>query len=200
MSGKAELTGENLAISMKLLNRVTRVFERFQVPYFLEGGTLLGVVREQRLLPWDNDMDISMDKLYQGRLFRALFILLFKYRISVKYYRYDIGPFKKGEVRIVKVRNYTGFLRKGDAQLDVFLKRKDGDSYYWTVGDKNMVLKHAPAPFYDDLSTLDFNGKPYNVPEDYEGYLSFRYGDWKKQVKEWNFKKDDLAIVQNSAK
>jgi len=198
LSGKTELNGENLAISMKLLDDVTRVLERFKVPYFLEGGTLLGVVREQRLLPWDTDMDISMDKVYQGRLLTALFVLIFKYRVSIKYYSCDIGPFKKNEVRIVKVRNYSGFLRKGNAQLDVFLKRKEGDRFFWTVGDKNMVLKQAPAPFYEHLSTLDFNGKPYGVPADYEAYLTFRYGDWKTPVKTWDFKKDDLAIVNES--
>ena len=39
--------------------------ETASIPYWLEGGTLLGIIRENRLLPWDNDMDISMYKTDQ---------------------------------------------------------------------------------------------------------------------------------------
>lgn len=197
MAGRAELVGENLAISLKMLDDVTSVLESAGIPYWLEGGTLLGIVREQRLLPWDNDMDLSMDKQYQGRVLRQLWRLVLKgYRVTVKYYRQDVGPFRKGEVRIIKIRNYASFLKKGDAVLDVFLKRRVDDDFFWTVGDKKPVLKSSPARFGTDLSTVAFNGKDYSIPADYDGYLSFRYGDWNKPVKTWDFKRDDLAIVK----
>ena len=31
------------------------------IKYFLEGGTLLGIVRDGDLLPWDHEVDISID-------------------------------------------------------------------------------------------------------------------------------------------
>jgi len=201
MAGKAELVGENLAISLKMLHDVTSVLEKAKVPYWLEGGTLLGIVREQRLLPWDNDMDLSLDKQYQGRVLRLLWRLALKgYRVSVKYYRQDMSPFRKREVRIIKIRNYVSFLKRGDAVLDVFLKRRVKDDFFWTVGDKNPVLKSSPAPFGTQLSTVAFNGKDYSIPADFDGYLTFRYGDWNKPVKTWDFKKDDLAIVAPDSK
>ncbi|MFC1887793.1 LicD family protein [Candidatus Cloacimonadota bacterium] len=196
MAGSNKLEGKNVDIALKLLHDVTLELERSSIPYWLEGGTLLGVIRENRLLPWDNDMDISMYKTDQKKIIPTLLRLLFKgYRISVKKYRRNIGPFKKGELRMIKIRNYEPFLRKGKVMLDIFLKRKLGNEYFWTVGVKSPVLKSAPASFYDVLTWVDFNNKKYMISKDYDGYLTYRYGDWKIQVKTWNFKKDDKAIV-----
>jgi len=198
MAGKMRLEGENLKIAMKILKDVGQVLNKADIHYWLEGGTLLGVIREQRLLPWDNDMDISMFKTDQGKLFSVVLKLISKgYRISIKRYRSTIGPFNKGELRMIKVRNYKAFLRKGEVLCDIFLKRKVEDEYYWTVGVKTPVLKSTPAEYYEKVTRVPFDGMEFSVPLDYDGYLTYRYGDWRKTVKTWNFKKDDRAIVKN---
>jgi len=197
LAGKTRLEGKNLDIALKMLHEVTTQLERTSTPYWLEGGTLLGIIREDRLLPWDNDMDISMYKTDQKVLMPIMIKLFFKgYRISTKRYRQDIGPFKKGELRMIKIRNFEPFFRKGKVMLDIFLKRKQENKYFWIVGVKSPVLKSSPAPFYDELDWVEFNKKKYMIPKDYEGYLTYRYKDWKTPVKTWNFKKDDNAIVQ----
>ncbi len=197
MAGKTRLEGKNVEIALKLLRDVTTELEKSGVSYWLEGGTLLGVIRENRLLPWDNDMDISMYIEDRWRLVKVALKLIFKgYRISTRFYNRNLGPFKKGEMRMIKVRNYEKFLKKGEVMLDIFLKRKVGDNYFWTVGIKSPVLKSSPAKFYDELDWIEFDGKKYMISKDYDGYLTYRYGDWKTPVKEWNFKKDDNAIVR----
>ena len=97
---------------------------------------------------------------------------------------------------MIKVRNYEKFMKKGEVMLDVFLKRKVGNDYFWTVGIKSPVLKSSPAKYYDELDWTEFDGKKYMISKDYYGYLTYRYGDWKTPVKIWNFKKDDNAIVE----
>ncbi len=197
MSGKTRLEGKNIEIALKLLHTVTSELEKSGVNYWLEGGTLLGVIRENRLLPWDNDMDISMYITDRWKLLRIAIKLFFKgYRISTRFYNRNMEPFKKGELRMIKVRNYEKFLKKGEVMLDIFLKRKVDNEYFWTVGIKSPVLKSSPAKYYDELSKIKFDRKDYLIPKDYEDYLTYRYGDWKIPVKVWNFKKDDNAIVQ----
>lgn len=197
MAGKTRLVGKNVEIAHKLLHDVTIELEKTGVSYWLEGGTLLGIIRENRLLPWDNDMDISMYIKDRLKLVKVAIKLFFKgYRISTRFYNRDLDPFRKYELRMIKVRNYEKYFKKGEVMLDIFLKRKVENDYFWTVGIKTPVLKSSPAEFYEELDWTKFNDKQYMIPKDYEGYLTYRYGDWKIPVKEWNFKKDDKAIVQ----
>jgi len=59
MAGKTRLEGKNVEIALKMLHDVCTELEKKKADYWLEGGTLLGVIRENRLLPWDNDISIS---------------------------------------------------------------------------------------------------------------------------------------------
>jgi phosphorylcholine metabolism protein LicD len=196
MAGKKKLEGKNSRRALKLLKNVTATLNRYEIPYLLEGGTLLGIVRENRLLPWDNDMDISLIEDYKDKLLSILPKLFFKgYIVRIKRYKFNVEPFKKGEIRIIKIRNRKLLFIKGDVILDIFIKKKIEDKYYWTVGVKKPVLKSVPKQFYEDLTEFKSNNHSFMVPEDYDGYLTYRYGDWKTTVKEWNFKKDDKAIV-----
>ncbi|MFO7897183.1 MAG: LicD family protein [Candidatus Cloacimonadales bacterium] len=201
MAGKAKLVGKNLAIAEKMLADITGILEKLKITYWLEGGTLLGIIREERLLPWDNDMDISIKEAKGKKLFWNSFRFFLKgYRVSYKYFRKDIAPFHKGELRMIKIRDYKFFPMKGEVLLDIFIKKAVDQSYYWVVGDKNMVLKSSPASLLAEFTTVDFRGKAYSVPQQYKEYLTHRYKDWQTPVKEWNFKKDDNAIVENFRK
>lgn len=197
MAGNKRLEGKTAKAAEKLLITVTQILNKHNIPYWLEGGTLLGIVRENRLLPWDNDVDISLRKTDEKKLLKILYKLWFRgYRVSVKYYEKSVLPFNQKQVRIVKITNRKYFFIKGDARLDVFLKLKKDNQYFWTVGVKQPVLKSVPAKFNDNLNWLEFNGNKMMVPDDLDGYLTYRYGDWKTPVKEYNFKQDDLAIIK----
>lgn len=198
MSGVNKISdGNNLAIAEKMLHDVTKVFERYGVPYWLEGGTQLGIVREQRLLPWDNDMDISMFDSHRSKLWLIVpLLILTGYRITLQNHQADLGPFKKGQLKIVKIRNFTPGLKKGQVTLDIFIKRKVNDQCFWVVGIKQRVLKSTPVHFTENLSIIEFKGKGYLIPEDFDGYLTYRYGAWQKPQKEWDFRVDDQAIVK----
>jgi hypothetical protein len=50
----------NVHAAMKLLADFHQICQTLQIPYYLEGGTLLGVVRDKKLLEWDNDVDVTI--------------------------------------------------------------------------------------------------------------------------------------------
>ena len=197
MAGNRTLEGRNGVIARRMLRKVSKVLEKENIPYILEAGTLLGIVRENRLLPWDNDIDITITRQFEDQLLKSLRkIRLLGLKVQAKYYNRDLKYFKKGELRIIKIKHKSPLkFFKTDVILDIFIKRKIDKEYYWTVGVKAPVLKSVPEKFYDYHTKIEFEGKNYSVPEDYKGYLENHYGkDWRIPVKEWDFRTSDQSV------
>lgn len=188
------LEGKNLKEAERLLKSVIKIVEQQQITYWLEGGTLLGIRRENRLLPWDNDLDISVHETEIPKL-NSLIQNLKKegYRIRTRYFSVTSNEFKKGDLRMMKIRNKRFFgLVKGKVCLDVFIKYSDDQNTYWEIDNKT---KSVPLRFYENFKTISFQDKSYSIPEDTDGYLTYRYGDWQTPVKDWNTATDDKALM-----
>lgn len=54
------IKGSNLKKARKLLNDIVDYLEKQKIDYHLEGGTLLGFVRDGEFLEWDHDIDLSI--------------------------------------------------------------------------------------------------------------------------------------------
>jgi lipopolysaccharide cholinephosphotransferase len=54
------MTEEEIARSYELMKDVTYAFDKYNIQYFIVGGTLLGSIRHGGIMPWDDDMDIGV--------------------------------------------------------------------------------------------------------------------------------------------
>ena len=59
------------AVCMDMLRLVDRVCRAEKITYFLSGGTLIGAVRHQGFIPWDDDIDIMMPRPEFERFLKA---------------------------------------------------------------------------------------------------------------------------------
>lgn len=197
MPGYRKLVGKHLEMALKTLKIVTRFLDGENIPYILDKGTLLGIIRENRLLPWDSDMDIHVSRDHLPIFLKTKWKLWFKgYRVKVKRYREDVGPFKKGEVRIIKIQTRKFLFFKEGNIMDLFVKKQVGDEHIYTVGQYPFYLKSVPSKFFYETTDIEFDGKKYPIPKEFDEYLRYYYGDWKIPVEDWNFKTSDGCLKE----
>ena len=55
-----------------IMNEINPYLEQNHIPYFMLGGTLLGAVRHQGFIPWDDDIDIGIPRRYYERFLREI--------------------------------------------------------------------------------------------------------------------------------
>ena len=62
------LRHEYVSALYQLMQDVHDVLELCQIPYWIEAGTLLGAVRHQGLIPWDDDLDVQTREMYKKEI------------------------------------------------------------------------------------------------------------------------------------
>ena len=62
MQKKEMQMGEIQQESLKILDTISALCEKLQLRYYLAYGTLIGAIRHQGFIPWDDDIDIMMPR------------------------------------------------------------------------------------------------------------------------------------------
>ncbi|MEA1898679.1 MAG: LicD family protein [Bacteroidota bacterium] len=198
-----ELTKKNLQRARKILFDVVNTFDQCNIIYHLEGGTLLGLVRDGDLLPWDHDVDISIpaeEMLKMDGCFRELYKK--GYKVTKRRSDIDFGPIKKGSCRILKVKPlrisilkfFHPYFRKKYIMLDIFVKTNDQKFTYWQAMRK--VLK-VNKRYYESYEEIEYLCKMFKVPSDYKSYLTEKYGDWSTPIENWVAGRDEKTICSD---
>jgi phosphorylcholine metabolism protein LicD len=149
-----------------------------RITYMLDGGTLLGAVRDGDFCADDhNDIDLTI--LEGGE------------RLSLALEQAMVLGFElhHGWPRSERGTMQAAMKRKG-VKVDLMVKEvvkledSEGDWLYWTVYGRNdlVVPKAIPMALVLPLKKVEFHGVQYNVPGDTDGYLHYRYGNWRQPV------------------
>lgn len=195
------IKGSNLKKARKLLSDIVDYLEKQQIDYHLEGGTLLGFVRDGEFLEWDHDIDLSIPSVFAADFYSMRRKLWLKgYRITNRRSIVDHGPIKKDGYRIFKVKRifgsllsmFSGKIRDKQLVADIFVKYDNGQDTYWIA--KKKIMK-VPSLHYGGYDEIEYMGKSYRVPVRCPEYLTHKFGDWSVPVKDWDCSNDEKSVV-----
>jgi phosphorylcholine metabolism protein LicD len=210
---------------------IANLFNKYQINYWVDSGTLLGIMRDGNLIEGDKDIDISIWVKEEKKLKKILPLLENKgYLISISSYnscnfKYKFIPMKDNKkLLIIDVSLFDTYLQyawcpqvvnfRAYYKLPVKLRKYISYAYLKYKkskrNDKNIKIQKISYPhFFRNLETwwipLSYFKKitcldklKIHIPEDWENYLEFRYGNWGIPNKDWVFINDDKGLIHKN--
>lgn len=174
---------------IKDLEDIKAVFDKYDVPFLIVYGALLGFYRDGNFLPGDDDIDLAVleevDLKTRKAIGWTLYDLGFRpqqiaFNVFGRMEPAEIGYNGDGETGIIVCeRNFkfTIFFFKEE------MCSQHGLEYVCTPKLGSVKLIASPARFYDKLDNIRINKKKYLTPAPIEDYLAFTYFDnWKDKT------------------
>ncbi len=152
----------NIADAGRLLDEARQIFAAQGIVFFLRQGTCLGAVRDQALIPWDDDLDLGSIIGLHGFSEADIAPTVEAFRANGCY----VEVIPDGLYTSVKIMKYR--------------IRIDWQCYRVVKG----TIAHYPGvPFpvglFTQLEDVVFNNGKYCVPSPPSEYLRYKYGpDW----------------------
>lgn len=164
-------------LARKIIKGISNQAIKDNIPVFVDFGTLLGIVRDNDIIEWDDDVDFSITNLPKDFDFSKWIISTIKnMELPVK----NSIKTKKKENKfinfIIEFENIDNNISYHSFVTSISLREEiDGNSIYLPSGG----MWYAPKKHFEKYELFDWNEQKVYVPHDYGNYLTFLYGDWK---------------------
>lgn len=101
---------------LQILQYFDSYCKKYQLRYYLSGGTLLGAIRHKGFIPWDDDIDVCMPRPDYEKL-----LITFKNNANEKYLlsSFDVG------------NSYRPYVKILDLKTKVISKNSEDEQYLW---------------------------------------------------------------------
>ena len=183
------------ALGEQLLFAILDVLAERGVRCYVDHGTLLGFVRDGGLMPWDDDIDLSVLESDRDRVLDAVPTIAARLpcqnevRWSGHFMRQRKGKLL-GVTFVFEVRAGAEF--------------KPVPAAVWFTSFRNgfaeQFINLAPEHHFQSAEFVTFKGRRLAVPADWDAYLTFHYGDWRTPKRDIrfaeisNYRKHEIAV------
>ena len=173
------------AFAGRVLQHVTAFLENRGIPCYVDHGTLLGLVRDNGLMPWDDDLDLSVAATDLPRLTACVRDLVASmpdrdrigWRTELIYNSLDdvIALFLTVEDPTEKINVFNAGLSFFTFENDLAVE----------------AINWAPRTHYAGGEWIDTSLGRFRAPNRFRDYLALHYGEWQTPVKDMAFSQID---------
>ena len=157
-------------LKSKIFYNTCRILKKNNIPFWLDSGTLLGVVREGKSLEWHKNIDIAVPGDYYNDVINLEKKFFPKYR-----FRKMID--RSGRIWIdndfpkLKILKAWSKHRNSGTKIKVTFKYKKDNKYVWV--DKRSC-KWVSSNYFDKLDIIEAMNVKYPIPSNAKQYLQER--------------------------
>lgn len=177
-----ETARENL-ISFK------KILDDLNIPFFIDGGTLLGAYRDGDFCLGDeNDIDLASFSAYQDKIPEIIKAAESQGFTLLRYWQGDARtPMRAQEIAMYREEMLIpelGKIKFMKIDLYFYEEAKNGVDAWTCVynGEDKCIPRVVPLENIKNLKDIDFLGIPLKMPDMVEQYLAHTYGDWERPV------------------
>lgn len=173
------------------ISTIQKIFDELEkegATVFIDFGTLLGIIRDQKLIEYDKDIDFG---IYFDDRFSAEDLDRVMSRLGLKKYRYFSYYEEPTEITYTNGVTHIDFFRHreeaGDSIVYVFYRNPDY-SYPSNVHYTPLQMHHAGIP---GLKKIQVGELKVNIPVNELEYLESTYTkDWRIPDPNWTYLRD----------
>jgi len=145
--------------------KICDILDNLKINYFLQTGILLGAIRDNDLIKWDWDIEISV---FSKEFFPLVDL------VANNLEKNGFKILKKNKKMDDSKIDFIGEYPKEVTGYTIFSwNYSEINNSYWRRG------LSVPSKFLKNLSTIKFFGRHFKCPNNPEEYLEFAYGNWK---------------------
>lgn len=194
---------------------ITGLLEAHGIRCWTDSGTLLGLMRVNRILRHDHDIDLASwhEQLPEYIALEDVLIkagyTLFKEKYRGEVFKYGIRPIHTDKPELpININLFR--IAKGHAWCPFKVRRTGSAVRPFASSDRNNVLDLDTGPLANEYDMMtwwvpdeyfrSFCNHPVmsvQIPQAWDSYLSLKYGMWREPNIEWNTLRHDGCLNPN---
>lgn len=164
-------------LALKMMVDVSAYLDKLEIYHVIHGASLLGLVRDGKLIEWDKDFDIGIMQHHVEEYFP----LLNRYFVDNKYDDVQVMNFPYRQNRSIHAT-------KNGVLCDLLTYDIGENGILFNVIHDQFAAMVYPSRFFLETKPMKVGGKDIRIPLEAESYLEYVYGkDWRIPNPEWKF-------------
>lgn len=179
------------------LKFIQQVLDEHEISFFFDMGTLLGIIREGKIIAHDLDIDIAIIRKNSEEIEKVRKILS-EAGCQIKYsYECESIGVVEDSFCVNEIKFDINYYYLGEESDYCYLMYKNPELKYERNEELSVVELHCSK--ICKIVKTDFMGGQVNIPENAKDYLEERYGkNWRVPDPDWIYWKGPSAVPINA--